>query len=152
VGFVIPVLPSGYTTVMVAGIPYYYANGVYYGAATGGYSVVPSPSLPPIVEVQTQPAPPTAIDAPAPVAPPASTAAATSTAAAATAATSLPQPPLLPPSDWILYPRNGQSAVQTQADRQECNQWASGQNEANLASVYQRALLACLDAKGYTVR
>lgn len=136
VGLVIPVLSTASTTVLVGGVPYHYAQGVYYGAVTGGYAIVPTPPIPPIVEVQASTTPPNAPTG----------SAAPSDGSGSSAA------PLLPPSDWILYPRSGQSAVQTQADRQECNQWASAQNQANLASVYQRALWACLDAKGYTVR
>lgn len=53
----------------------------------------------------------------------------------------------------VVYPRNGQSAGQTEADRQACNRWATSQPAAmNDASVFQRATLACLDGRGYTVR
>ena len=53
----------------------------------------------------------------------------------------------------IVYPRNGQSAAQTEADRQECNRWATTQAGALAdAQVFQRATEACLDGRGYTVR
>jgi len=61
-----------------------------------------------------------------------------------------PAPATLP--EPILYPRNQQSAMQTQADRQACNRWASEQPGATDPSVYQRAQAACLDGRGYTVR
>lgn len=61
-----------------------------------------------------------------------------------------PAPATLP--EPILYPRNQQSAMQTQADRQACNRWASEQPGATEPSVYQRAQAACLDGRGYTVR
>jgi hypothetical protein len=53
----------------------------------------------------------------------------------------------------IFYPRNGQSASQTERDRQDCNHWATTQQSAmNDANVFQRATLACMDGRGYTVR
>jgi hypothetical protein len=53
----------------------------------------------------------------------------------------------------IFYPRNGQSAAQTEADRRACNSWATTQlNAMNDASVFQRATLACMDGRGYTAR
>jgi hypothetical protein len=55
--------------------------------------------------------------------------------------------------DPILYPRNGQSAEQTEADRRECNRWATTQQDAmNDASIFKRAVEACMDGRGYTVR
>jgi hypothetical protein len=42
-GVLVPVLPPAYTTVWVAGVPYYYANDVYYAAAPGGYVVATPP-------------------------------------------------------------------------------------------------------------
>jgi hypothetical protein len=53
----------------------------------------------------------------------------------------------------IIYPRNGQSPEQTEADRQDCNRWAVTQPDAVAsASVFQRATAACMDTRGYTVR
>jgi len=43
-GILVPVLPPAYTTVWVAGAPYYYANDVYYSAAPGGYMVADPPT------------------------------------------------------------------------------------------------------------
>lgn len=117
-GITVPMLPSAYATLWIAGAPYYDANGVYYAAAPGqGYVVV---------------APPQGIDAVEPVPP-------------VLAPKPLPQP--------IVYPRNGQSAAQTESDQQECNRWATSQAGAMAdASVFQRAVSACLDGRGYTVR
>ena len=36
VGIIVPVLPPTYSTVWVAGAPYYYANEIYYAQAPGG--------------------------------------------------------------------------------------------------------------------
>lgn len=66
-----------------------------------------------------------------------------------------PQPQVtspVPPQEWILYPRNGQTVQQTQSDRQECMQWASAQSHASDPAVFQRALAACLDGRGYSAR
>ena len=55
--------------------------------------------------------------------------------------------------DPIFYPRNGQSPAQTEADRQDCNRWATTQQNAmSDAQVFQRATYACMDGRGYTVR
>jgi hypothetical protein len=67
-----------------------------------------------------------------------------------------PAPPPPPPKalpEPIIYPRNGQSAAQTEADRRECDRWATTQPSAMAdASVFQRAVGACMDGRGYTVR
>ena len=55
--------------------------------------------------------------------------------------------------DPVIYPSRGQSPAQTEADRQACNRWATTQPSAMAdASVFQRATLACLEGRGYTVR
>jgi hypothetical protein len=55
--------------------------------------------------------------------------------------------------DPILYPRNGQCPEQTESDRRECNRWATTQPTAMAdSSVFNRAVDACLDGRGYTVR
>jgi len=65
--------------------------------------------------------------------------------------TALPSPP--PKPDPVIYPRNGQSAEATEADRQDCNRWATTQPAAmNDASVFNRAVEACMDGRGYSMR
>jgi len=55
--------------------------------------------------------------------------------------------------DPVIYPREGQDAQQTEYDRQKCNRWATTQPSAVAdASVFQRAVEACMDAHGYTMR
>jgi hypothetical protein len=57
------------------------------------------------------------------------------------------------PPEPIIYPRNGQSAQQLEADRQECNRWATTQQNAMAdSSVFNRATEACMDGRGYTMR
>ena len=66
--------------------------------------------------------------------------------------------PATPPApatrpDPVVYPRNGQSAEQTEADTRACNSWAATVPRATAdASVFQRATEACMDGRGYTLR
>jgi hypothetical protein len=53
----------------------------------------------------------------------------------------------------VIYPRNGQSAAQTDADADACSQWAGQQPNATAdAGVFERGISACMDARGYTLR
>jgi len=53
----------------------------------------------------------------------------------------------------VIYPRNGQSNAQLESDSRECNRWATTQPAAMAdASVFQRAVEACMDGRGYTLR
>ncbi|MGH9523037.1 MAG: DUF6515 family protein, partial [Terriglobales bacterium] len=132
-GLFVNVLPPFYTTVWFAGAPYYYADDVYYQwrPDMNGYVVA---------------APPPDADqpgaAPAPAAAPAG-------------------------EDFYVYPRNGQTADQEAADRYECHTWSKSQTGfdptqsgggvppdqlANGRQQYQRAITACLEARGYSVK
>jgi hypothetical protein len=133
IGLFIPVLPPFYTTLWFGGIPYYYADDVYYAwnGAQNGYVVV---------------APPPGADNPE------------------------AGPPAGPPpaaDDFFVYPRNGQSATQQAADRYECHTWSKGQTgydptvpngavppaqNAQQREQYRRAITACLEARGYSVK
>jgi len=67
--------------------------------------------------------------------------------------------------DLIIYPKNGQSKDQQAADQYECHTWAKGQTgfdptqpgggQAGGSSMsrsnYDRAMSACLQARGYQV-
>jgi hypothetical protein len=124
-GLFVPFLPPYYATIWVGGVPYYYANDVYYAHQGNGYAVVE----PPKSDVSETP----------------------------------------PPADQMfVYPRLGQSEKQQADDRYECHRWAvnqtgfdptqqqpAGAPEAQRAEKradYQRALGACLDGRGYTVK
>jgi hypothetical protein len=52
-----------------------------------------------------------------------------------------------------MVPRNGQSTTQESADRRDCQQWASQQAGTSAAngSDYQRAMVACIEGRGYAV-
>jgi hypothetical protein len=129
-GLFVPLLPPSYATVWVSGTPYYYANEVYYARRGEGYVVVEQPQG----EVNQQQT----------------------------------SPPLTPPIDQLfIYPRQNQSEQQQATDRFECHGWAVNQTgfdptqsaggtfenqAAQKRSDYQRALGACLDGRGYTVR
>lgn len=83
-------------------------------------------------------------------------------AGTAAAAEALPTPTadVVPPApatparpEPIIYPRNGQSAEQLEADRQDCNRWAATQNGALAdSSIFMRAVDACMDGRGYTTK
>ena len=131
VGLVISVLPPYYSTVWFGGIPYYYADNVYYTYQPdqNGYIVAE--------------APPNADDA----------------------ATPPDAAPTAPQMDLMIYPKNGQTKDQQAADQYECHTWAKGQtgfdptqptgsspgNPDIARSNYNRAMSACLQARGYQV-
>jgi hypothetical protein len=128
----LPVLPLGCSVYWWGGIPYYYYNNVYYTYSTGdsGYVV-------------TDP-PPTAGGDPAGSAQPQA------------GAPGAPAP--RGNGDVYAYPRNGQTDEQTQNDKYECHKWAVGQtgfdpttsgSRGNPAD-YRRAMVTCLDARGYS--
>jgi len=126
IGLVVPVLPPYYTTFWFGGYPYYYANNVYYAwqPQAQGYVVSQPPAT--------------------------------------------PQPSVATPgSELFVYPMKGQSDAEQSTDRYECHAWAA--NETGFDPVkpqggvdqaswnekredYQRALGACLSARGYSVR
>ena len=126
-GLVISVLPPFYSTVWFGGVPFYYADNVYYSwqPDQNGYAVVDPPD-----------------DADSPSAPPDNA-----------------------QQDLIIYPKNGQSKDQQAADQFECHNWAKGQTgfdptqpgggESGGSSMnrsnYDRAMSACLQARGYQV-
>lgn len=136
-GIVVPALPPYYTTIWVGGVPYYYANNVYYvwQPAAQGYVVTQPPAS---SNVMTQP--PTGSSVPTPSS---------------------------SPDQFYVYPKKGQSPEQQAKDRYECHRWAVGktgfdpsQPSGNLSGSdltakradYRRAIEACLDARGYSVK
>jgi hypothetical protein len=131
VGLYINSLPPFYTTVWFGGVPYYYADNVYYRwqPASSGYEVVD----PPAGADQAPGAPPPAASA----------------------------------SDFYIYPKNGQTKDQQSADQYECHHWSKDQtgfdpteqaggvpppDTASRREQYKRAMTACLEARGYSVK
>jgi hypothetical protein len=131
VGVFVPVLPPYYTTVWVGGAPYYYANDAYYiwRDSDQQYEVV----APPDEQVAT---------------------------------TEAPEPPN-PNDDIFVYPKSGQSDADQARDKYECHKWA--QNESGFdptqagggvqpdqfnakRAAYRRAMGACLEGRGYSVK
>jgi hypothetical protein len=130
IGLYVPFLPPFYTTVWFGGSPYYYADDAYYAwrPERREYVVVDPPG-------------------------------------GAQGATT--QAPAQQASDLFIYPKNGQSEDQQAKDKYECHSWAAGQSgfdptqplggvAENQASAkrddYQRAMQACLEARGYSVK
>jgi hypothetical protein len=122
IGLGIPVPPPYYTTQWIGGVPYYYANDTY-------YKWVDSRKTYEVVGPS-----------------PGKDEAAQST---------------------FVYPRNGQSADQQSTDRYECHTWSKDQtgfdpvqagggvkpeDNARRNQEYQRAVNACLEARGYSVK
>jgi hypothetical protein len=127
IGLVVPILPPYYTTLWVGGYPYYYAGGVYYTwqPDTAAYVVVEPP---PESEVRED---------------------------------------LLIADQLYVYPKKGQSEQQQSIDRYQCHSWAVKQTgfdptqpDGGVAASqhtgkradYQRAMKACLEGRGYSVR
>jgi len=127
IGLVVPFLPSYYASIWVRGYPYYYADEVYYAPTVGGYMVV----APPQGSVSQTPSP------------------SSSTTAG---------------ERMFIYPRNGQNEQQQADDRYQCHRWAVDQTNydptqppegipsSGKNADYLRAMSACLDARGYTVK
>jgi hypothetical protein len=126
-GVFVPLLPPYYTTVWIGGFPYYYANDAYYAwrPARREYEVVEPPR-----------------DVPAST-----------------------QAPL--GDELFIYPKQGQSEEQQARDRYECHSWARSQTGFDPTQVsggvpaeqsrarradYFRAMTACLEARGYSVK
>ncbi|HEV2286959.1 MAG TPA: DUF6515 family protein [Steroidobacteraceae bacterium] len=136
-GVFVPVLPPFYSTIWFGGVPYYYANDTYYvwSQAQNGYEVVAPPG---------DPDDPNAADSAAP-----------------------PQPPPPQGDNLYIYPQQGQSAEQQASDQYECHKWSSSQTGFDPTQPaggvpaeqlgarradYQRAMIACLEGRGYSAR
>jgi hypothetical protein len=130
IGLAVDFLPDAYTTLWYGAMPYYYANSIYYTRSIGapGYVVAEAPTGQPDRTEAT-------VDKAG--------------------------------EDFFMYPRNGQGADQQASDRYDCHLWAVQQtgfdpslngggvrqDEAGVRRAdYLRAISACLDARGYTVR
>jgi hypothetical protein len=136
-----PVLPFGFATYWWGGVPYYYYNSAYYlwDPSYNGY-------------VATDPPPVAGTDESGSSA---DNGVVSNDAAAATSGAGGGA------ADIYVYPRNGQSDQQTADDRFECHKWAVSQtgfdptrseNTQGTVDDYRRAIGACLDARGYTVK
>jgi hypothetical protein len=138
----LPILPLAYATYWYSGIPYYYANDVYYtwNPSYDGY-VATDP--PPVADSSSGSA-----DVGAP---PASGA---DYQNSGPAPASGPGPGGPVPGQIFMYPKNGQSTEQQASDRAECQKWATDQagQVAQNGSDYNRAMVACVEGRGYSAR
>jgi hypothetical protein len=168
IGIIVPFLPPFYTRVWVGPYPYYYANDVYYVSSPQGYTVVQQPQgtiamAPP----RGIPVPPdNAVTELGPVNNGVQQMVVPTVGAASPTTTPPPAPSTPTPTvaqgggnQLFIYPRQGQNIDQQNRDRRECNSWAvsqTGRDPANSGGQmdpdYQRALGACLDGRGYTVK
>ena len=137
----LPILPLAYATYWYGGVPYYYANDVYYtwNPTYDGY-------------VATDPPPVADSSGSADVgagAPPPSDA-----GAQGPSAQTGPGPGGPIPGQIFMYPKNGQSAEQQATDRADCQKWATEQagQVAQNGSDYNRAMVACVEGRGYSAR
>ncbi len=127
----LPILPLAYATYWYAGVPYYYANDVYY-TWSPDYDGYIATDPPPVAESSGP-------DASGSALPP---------AAGDTGPGSAAQ--------IFMYPKNGQSDEQQSADRRECQQWAASQTAGEpesggvSGSDYRRAMMACAEGRGYS--
>lgn len=127
IGLSLLFLPPIYTTIWVSGTPYYYANDVYYlWQPEERVYIVSEP--PPKDEIDEQ---------------------------------------SVESEQLFVYPKRGQSEEKQASDRYQCHQWATQQTgfdptlpggnvaESNYNSKradYNRAMKACLEARGYSVQ
>lgn len=135
-GSVVAGLPHGAVSVNIGGGRHWHHGGVWYRGYGPRYRIVAAPLA--YGYYQGYPGYP----APLYVAPP------PVVVAEAPAVSVGPKKP-----DPVIYPRNGQDSQQTEYDRQECNRWATTQQAAMAdAGVFQRAVEACMDGRGYSMR
>jgi Family of unknown function (DUF6515) len=140
IGVFVPVLPSFYTTVWFGGVPYYYANDTYYQwvPAQNQYEVVAPPGAETAAQIQPPPD-----------------------------GQGQPPPQSSSGDNLFIYPKNGQNDQQQANDKYECHKWANQQSgfdptqagggvppeqNASAHAAYDRAIGACLEGRGYTVK
>ena len=134
----LPILPLAYATYWYGGVPYYYANDVYYTydpSYEGYVATDPPPAADSSAGAEGSAVPPSAGAGPGPNAGPA------------------PGDGAAIAGQIFMYPKNGQSEEQQAKDKAECQQWAAQQagQVAQNGSDYQRAMSACVEGRGYSV-
>ncbi len=140
----LPILPLAYATYWYGGVPYYYANDVYY-TWNPDYDGYTATDPPPVNDsgaagVEGSALPPTDLGAQG-GAPQSGSPQAQGFSAA---------PPAGAGAQIFMYPKNGQSDQQQSTDRRECQQWAASQAGAGDSADYRRAMMACVEGRGYS--
>jgi hypothetical protein len=131
----LPVLPLAYATYWWGGVPYYYANDAYY-TYDPSYEGYVATDPPPVSDSGDS----------------------SGSAQAPTGAQPLAQSGDPAQQGGVgqifMYPKNGQSVEQQAQDKAECQQWAAQQagQVAQNSSDYQRAMVACVEGRGYSAR
>lgn len=137
IGLYVDALPIGFETLLIGGATYYMLNDIYYRRDGERYIVVDDPGAGGATAVVTPAAP-------------------------------LPQsdPAAHPNDSMFVYPKNGQNEQQQAKDRYECHRWAvketgydptqplGGVSEAQSLGKrgdYRRAMMACLNGRGYSL-
>jgi len=139
------VLPGVYATYWWGGVPYYYANNVYYTWNPGynGYVVTDPPPADGQESASSAPAADGTYDS----AEPGSTSGGTVGSSGS--------------AEVYAYPKSGQSDEQQSTDRYECHKWAvaqsgfdptRGSQASGSSADYRRAMIACLDGRGYSTK
>jgi len=142
----LPILPLAYSTYWWGGVPYYYANDVYY-TYDPNYQGYIATDPPPAADPNASGAAPSDSSAPPAGAP--------QEDASQAGPQGGPNGPIDgAPPQIFMYPKNGQSAEQTATDRTECQKWASDQagSVAQNGANYNRAMAACVEGRGYSAR
>jgi hypothetical protein len=142
----LPILPLAYSTYWWGGVPYYYANDVYY-TYDPNYQGYVATDPPPVADPNGSATAPSDSSAP--------TDGAQQLDSTQGAPQSGPSGPIDgAPAQIFMYPKNGQSADQQARDKAECQQWATEQagSVAQNGSNFNRAMVACVEGRGYSAR
>jgi hypothetical protein len=164
-GIVVPFLPSGYVTYSYSGVPYYWADDVYYTAVASGPGYVVAAPPPGATPPSSQPPSPPSGQAPGQSGSPSPSQPGSQPSS---------QPNSQPPGDaseatvpdaLVILPENGQTQAQILADRQAAQRYASSKAGYDPArsdpadpgtprarQAYLRAMKSYLETRGYSVK
>jgi len=131
----LPILPLAYSTYWWGGVPYYYANDAYYtyDPSYEGYVATDPPPVSDSGDSSGSAQAPNGAQPSAQSSDPAQQGGA---------------------GQIFMYPKNGQSVEKQSQDKAECQQWAAQQagQVAQNSSDFQRAMVACVEGRGYSAR
>jgi hypothetical protein len=119
--------PLAYANYWYGGAPYYYANDVYY-TWNPDYEGSSATDPPPVTNF----------------------ACASASAVVLSVAGAGGPPDAGAAGQIFIYPKHGQSEEQQSTDRRECRQWVASQTGAANSTDYLRAMMACIEGRGYS--